>query len=95
VLQKRKTMPSILDRRFDQASTKVSTSNPSLVSQAGLREKTLALAPLAIMLVVVLGLAALITLSVMNNKLFFNELLVSAFIIIALMFFKTSAAPRK
>lgn len=53
------------------------------------------LAPLVPVLMTVLGLTALITLSVLNAMQFFNELLVSAFIVLALMFFKASATVRK
>lgn len=86
-------MSSILNRGFNQAPSKSTRSNS--VSAEQVRERLAALAPKAGVLFAIAGLATLIALSVMNNKLFFNELLISSFIILALIFFKASAAPRK
>lgn len=83
-------MSSILNRGLNRANNESTTP-----SRAQLWEKAISLASQASLLLVPVGLAGLIALSVMNDKLFFSELLLSSFIVLALMFFKASAAPRK
>jgi ammonia channel protein AmtB len=43
----------------------------------------------------IVGLSSLLIFSVMNDKLFFSELLICSFIIITLVFFQASAKPQK
>jgi len=89
-------MPSITQRDFNQGSSnKQSAAAESFNNKSQSWGKARDFASQASLLLVPLGLSALIALSVANGKLFLGELLLSSFIIIALMFFKASAAPRK
>jgi hypothetical protein len=88
-------MSSITQRDFNQGNGKQSTASQSFDDKSQSWGKAKDFASQASLLLVPLGLSGLIALSVANGKLFLGELLLSSFIIIALMFFKASAAPRK
>jgi hypothetical protein len=84
-------MSSITSKRLSRANNESTTSSPVFVLPAELQEQIAALAQKAVLPSVVLGLTSLLAFSALNEKLFFNELLVSSFIILALVFFKTIA----
>jgi hypothetical protein len=88
-------MSSIINKRFSRASNQSTAPSPVFTLPAELQKEIVALAQKAILPLVVVGLVALLAFSALNNKLFFNELLVSSFIILALVFFKASASPQK
>lgn len=88
-------MSSITQRDFNRSNGNQSPPSQPFDTQSQPWEKAKDFASQASLLLVPLGLSALVALSVANGKLFLGELLLSSFIIIALMFFKASAAPRK
>jgi hypothetical protein len=88
-------MSSTLQRRFARASDKTTSSPPVAPSLAQLRESFNAVISKASLVVVPTGLTAMIALSVMNDKLFLQELLLGFFIILALMLCKTSTLRRE
>lgn len=88
-------MSSIIDRKLNRANEKSPDSSTSFTSTAEFRGRLTTLGSQVALFMVPLGLAALVALSVANGKMFLQELLLSSFVIIALMFFKASATPRK
>ncbi|WP_020566942.1 hypothetical protein [Neolewinella persica] len=88
-------MSSIISKRLSRAINESTTSSPAFVLPAELREQIAALAQKAVLPAVVTGLMSLLAFSAFNDKLFFNELLVSSFIILMLVFFKTITLPKK
>lgn len=92
---KQKSMSSTLQRRFNRADDKVTNSSPLAPSLAQLRESFSSTISKASLVLVPMGLTAVITLSVMNSMLFLPELLLSSFVILALMLCKASIVHRE
>ncbi|MFK8164546.1 MAG: hypothetical protein AB8H12_19020 [Lewinella sp.] len=88
-------MSSITSKGFGRTNNKSTRPSSVFVLPAEVREVMATLVQKAMLPLVLVGIVVLLEFSIFNDKLFFNELLVSSFIILALVFFKTSASPKK
>jgi hypothetical protein len=86
-------MHSTIERKTSRVNVEAPTSLSLSTYVKELKRKVAVLASNTSLLLVPVGIIAVLSLSIMNDKLFFAELLKCSFIVLALLFFKVGSTP--